>query len=470
MMKEKNKNKSFIKEVIIIIVVGLIINLACFFMDSLSVKAASAEEYYPIQNGYNPGNKSVNLTFIEQQFQDPTVIFIYAYGDPNSSYPNRMRYSIIHDNNNNGLWNIYAINITPHSFTLYADNTYSSNFTYDTGLDWGDGRPVDVYSTGNSNGLNAVRNVDSTIYNNNNIFYSRESVHFNSVDSGNICIFVPQATNNPTTTDFTNSPLITGHAIPSQPTAPTFTPPTYDSNLSFVENVKVYIQWLGQYIGTLFTWLLQSIYDYLDSLLQNIKAFINAVITAINNGFMNIFQNFQSLISPFFAFFTAFAQVIEDFLTDFNTNFVAFVRQQISNIVSGISRLVDSVISIYNFLFGTKGFFDTYGVIWNQETWEETLEDSDWLDAVSDNTTTLSQFINGTLNVAEPQELVFTFDFRNAYYNFGLCTFDMSWYQPYKHGVRLAFLSICVLNVVLYFFDEAPNWFSGGGSNKKGDK
>ena len=131
---------------------------------------------------------------------------------------------------------------------------------------------------------------------------------------------------------------------------------------------------------------------------------------------------------PFISFFTAFAQALDEDLEDFFDSFIPFIRQQISNAVGGISNLVDSVISIKNFLFGVKGFFDTYGIIWNQETWEEALDNSKWLDAVSDNTTTMSQFINGTLNVAEPQTLSFTFDFRNAYYNFGLVEFDFDWF------------------------------------------
>ena len=150
---------------------------------------------------------------------------------------------------------------------------------------------------------------------------------------------------------------------------------------------------------------------------------------------------------------------------------IAFLKLQIANIVSGISSLVDAVISIKSFLFDIGGFFDTYGVIWNQETWEEALDNNEWLNATQNNTAIISQFFNGTLNVAEPQTPpVFTLDFRNSYYNFGLCEINLSWYEPYKHSVRLAFVAICVLNVVLYFIDESPNWFSGGGSNKKGDK
>ena len=466
------KNNSFKKEIIIILVVGLIVNVACFFMDTLYPKAASSSsgnEYFPMEQNYFNFDVYSYINSKDSQI----------HWTQNANYYHAIASHRQYDANGNAgtLFIVVVYSDSPiKAYYNQPQNFYLENI--------GVGGFYEVYEiTAYSNGTITVNNRNGWVNNNHRLtnnytssvatantrdkysYLSNLAIEFNNADF--LCLNYVVL---PNSTQFNDAPQITGHALPTQPTAPTFTPPTYDSSLSLVENVKSFIQWLGQYIGTLFTWLLQSIYDYLDNLLQNLKAFINAVITAINNGFMNIYNNINSLFYPFITFFTAFAQVIEDFLENFSTDFIAFVKQQLNNLVSGISNLVDSVITIKNFLTGTQGFFETYGVIWNQQTWEDALDDSPWLDAVSDNTTTMSQFINGTLNVAEPQELTFTMDFRNAHYNFGLVTWDLSWYQPYKQSVRLAFLAICVLNALVYFFDEAPNFFSGGGSNKKGDK
>lgn len=468
MKKEKTNNSNYIKETIIIIIVGIIINALCFLMPLVVHAAGSGEAYYfPFESGYNQNNIPVNESFISSKLADKKVKFIRCYADFNSSYPNRMRYVVLSQDTQD--FNIYGVLLNDSSFSLSADS--SVGFITESYLDWGDGREVSlITSYSDTQALNQFRNISSAI-DTNNVYYSRQDLHKNSLSGQDIIIYGYDAP--PGTTEFQNSAL-TGHALNNtKPTAPTITAPNIDTSLSLIENVKILFTWLGDTIKALLKWIIDSIADYFDNLVSNIKSFIDSIITAINNGFMNVYNNIQSLFYPVITFFTAYAKGIQDFIdeiTDSQTGIIPFLKTQIANIRTSIASLVDDVISIKNFLFGVKGFFDTYGVIWNQETWEDALDSSPWLNAVSDNTTTLTQFVNGTLNVAEPEHLTFTMDFRNAHYNFGLVTWDLAWYEPYKNSVRLAFVGICILNAVVYFIDEAPNWFSGGGSNKKGDK
>ena len=93
----KKENKSFLKECLIIIIVGIFVNLLCFLL-SLNVKAAGLESnYFPFTSGYNPNNINVNNDFVTSLFSDPSVVFVRVYSDPNSSYPNRTRYIVLHD-------------------------------------------------------------------------------------------------------------------------------------------------------------------------------------------------------------------------------------------------------------------------------------------------------------------------------------------------------------------------------------
>lgn len=489
MMKEKNKNKAFIKEVIVILFVGILVNLACFFMCSITGHCATntALPYQAnTQDGYSLTQEEYSTII------DTISDFGYTLDTTN----------IIVFRNYRKNWYTYNDYVDVPQYVVYElpsnspTMSFSSGYSYDT-FEYNNASCYITASSSNMRGFTLYRSTIATTHNGWAITASSGTLHFqlfgsaemtsvsNTYFSGSYnnyypvyvsTIFTNQngdeiLTNivpvSPGNEIFNNAPL-TGHAInPTQPTAPTITAPQIDSSNTVIENIQILFSWLGTTIKDLLTWLINQVLALFTNLITNIKAFIDAVITAINNGFMNIYMNFTKLFGPYISLAFNTLTWLKEWLEDINENFFDFIRNRLIQIQNYISTTVDTVIGLKDLV---QYFFNTYGVIWNQETWEETLDQSPWLDAVSDNTTTLSQFINGTLNVAEPQELVFTLDFRNAHYNFGLCTFDFNWYQPYKHAVRLAFLCICVLNAVLYFFDEAPNWFSGGGSNKKGDK
>lgn len=477
------KDKKFLKEIAIILIVGIIVNGACFLMGTIHSHAMTSIYQLP----YNLANfQSINQPFSQYTNDILTAISNSNFVN-NGTYFQDDHYFIYLDTVGSSTVYFYICSNVRFDDTsnivTFSNNTITCRANTD--------KSTIRVKADNNNGV--LSNFEVVGYRNSGNSWSllgnatlRSGYGFDDYrytypfvivgdfyDINNNLVLTNTSVNSGNTTQFENAEL-TGHATNNtQPTTPTITAPAIDSSLSVIENVKILFNWLGETIKSLLSWLLSSILSFFDNLVNNIKAFIDAVIRAINNGFMNIYNNIQSLFYPFITFFTGYAQGMQDFIdeiTDSQTGIIPFIKLQIANIRTGIASLVDDVFSIKNFLTGAQGFFETYGVIWNQETWEDALDNSPWLDAVSDNTTTMSQFINGTLNVAEPQELSFTMDFRNAYYNFGLVTWDLSWYQPYKQPVRLAFLSICVLHALVYFFDEAPNFFSGGGSNKKGDK
>lgn len=491
-MKDKIlKDKKFLKEIAIILIVGFIINALCFMMPLVVHAESSEASVLP----YIPNSYENSLTRAEL-FEITSILTSagYTLGD-NIIVFRELQYS----------WYDYSTYIQSPTYTIfdltntqnqavYFGSTYE-NFELDVaskyinygGSNFGYCYTLQKRTLGNLHNGYDVRQTsastltlfgDATPVTVQNALFSGSyipnyPVYCSAVftDSNGNQILSNVYTAPPTTDKFHPSPFTPNPNPNTPPTAPTITVPSIDSSQSLIDNIKALFNWLGETIKSLLAWVIQNILYFFNNLLDNLKSFIDAVIQAINNGFSNVYTNIQNFFSPAINFLMGAGQAVIDFINNLNQlDFHAYIKQRVSDLVSGIQNLVDSVISIKNFLTGTQGFFETYGVIWNQETWEESLDDSPWLTAVTDNTTTMSQFINGTLNVAEPQELTFTMDFRNAYYNFGLVTWDLSWYQPYKQPVRLAFLSICVLNALVYFFDEAPNFFSGGGSNKKGDK
>lgn len=497
MMKDKIlKNKEFLKEIAVILIVGIIVNALCFLMP-LVVHAESAEQsalpYLPNTYENNLSRPELvdiigTLSSAGYTLGDNIVVFRtyeydwYTYNDYIQS-PSYVIYDFSNITNFGGI---------TYNGCTYSTFEYNNSSMYVTVGSYGANSGITRYkmnkktigTTYNGYYLNVNQNVyfdlfgDATMTQVQNRYFegqynARYPVYCTFVlkDVNGNQVLSDQHNTVPTTSDFEpapNSPNVTPN---TPPTTPTITTPTIDSSLSVIDNIKALFHWLGDTIKSLLVWLIEYIMYFFNNLTYNIKAFIDAVIYALNNGFANVYNNIRDFFSPAIQFLMGAGQAVMDYLNNLDSiDFHAFLKQKVSDLASGISNLVDSVITIKNFLTGAQGFFETYGVIWNQQTWEDAIDDSPWLDAVSDNTTTMSQFINGTLNVAEPQELTFTMDFRNAYYNFGLVTWDLSWYQPYKNSVRLAFLAICVLNAIVYFFDEAPNFFSGGGSNKKGDK
>ena len=481
-------NKKYLKETAIIIIVGIIINIACFLMCSFYSRAATSSGQLPFvisnnQPTYNSWwNDYVKNTITSQSVwtshvgpNDTVLIIPRTY----YSYDGHIRfYCYINPTFNQNIdintFDYYnaKLRLSCNDFIridIHFDSNNTNRFDYNYFHEsYSNEFLGPIVETGNSftnmqYGFTVTEDYPVALLGANELINSvtGDSIIVNSITDIGTTEFIPAdeiSTTTPTTI----------------PQLPTLTAPTIDTSLSVIENIQNLFSWFGNTVKSLFQWLIDVITTLFSNLVLNVKNFINAIIQAVNNGFNNVFNNIKSLFYPFITFFTGYAQGIQDFIdeiTDSQTGIIPFLKTQIANIRTGIASLVDDVISIKNFLFGVQGFFDTYGIIWNQETWEEALDSSPWLTAVTDNTTTLSQFINGTMNVAEPQTLEFSFDFRNnRYCNFGLTSFNFDWYLPYKNSVRLAFLTICILNAVLYFFDEAPNWFSGGGSNKKGDK
>lgn len=491
-MKEFLKNnKKYLKETAIIIIVGIIINIACFLMPMVVHAANSESSVLPyIPNSYEnsltrPELVEITGTLASAGYTlgDNIIVFRefqYSWYDY-STYIQSPTY-VIYDLTNTENTTVY-VNSTYENFEL--DN--SSKYINYGGSNFGYCYTLQKRTLGNIHNGYDVRQTSASTF---TLFGDATPVTVqNSYFSGSYipnypvyctAVFTDLSDNQilsnvytspPSTDEFQPSPFTPNPNPNTPPTAPTISAPSIDSSQSLIDNIKILFNWLGETIKSLLAWVIQNILYFFNNLLENLKAFIDAVIQAINNGFSNVYNNISNFFSPAINFLMGSGQAVMDFINNLDQiDFHAYIKQRVGDLVSGIQNLVDSVFSIKNFLTGTQGFFETYGVIWNQETWEEALDSSPWITAVTDNTTTMSQFINGTLNVAEPQTLEFSFDFRNAYYNFGLTTFNMDWYLPYKNSVRLAFLTICVLNAVLYFFDEAPNWFSGGGSNKKGDK
>lgn len=462
-MKE---NKKFIKESLIILFVGILINIACFLMPLVVQAAGSGEAYYfPFESGYNQNNIPVNQSFISSQLADKKVKFIVCYADFSSSYPNRMRYLVLSQDTTD--FNIYGVISSGYGGSHFSVDANSYNgFVLKSYLDWGDGTDI-VYQFDYTDGsaIYELRNWASAI-DNNNVYYSRQDLHKNGLSGQDILIYGYDAP--PGTTEFQNSAL-TGHALNnSKPTAPTITAPNIDTSLSVIENVKILFTWLGDTIKSLLKWIIDSIADYFDNLVSNIKSFIDSIITAINNGFMNVYNNIQSLFYPVITFFTAYAKGIQDFIdeiTDSQTGIIPFLKTQIANIRTNIASMFDNMVTMQNWLINMgNAILNPY----DQSQIELFISRSTFVSSFRTLSTNLTSFVTNFFDIAEPQTLTFTLDFSNAYYDFGQCELSFDWLNPYKVPIRACLVGMLCLSVLNNLIEDLPSMFSGGGSHSKG--
>lgn len=71
----EKENKSFIKECLIILFVGIIVNATCFLMSTIYSKAENVQ-YFPFESGYNENNINVNQSFIDEQMSNGAFLFV----------------------------------------------------------------------------------------------------------------------------------------------------------------------------------------------------------------------------------------------------------------------------------------------------------------------------------------------------------------------------------------------------------
>ena len=187
------KDKKFLKEIVIILIVGIIVNGFCFLLP-LIVHAESVQ-YFPFESGYNANNINVNQSFIDEQMANGAV-FIRCFSDASSSYPNRMRYQVLTDIEQNAstqvrLYGEILSGYGGSNFALYWDNpnnliSYKINYY----LDWGDGSEI-TQSSYDSNTLGPFYNISSAV-NSNNVYFTKYNINLNSVNNTeNVLIYAP---------------------------------------------------------------------------------------------------------------------------------------------------------------------------------------------------------------------------------------------------------------------------------------
>ena len=501
MKREQTKN-NFIKECLIIIIVGLVVNALCFIMP-LYVHAAGEEStneviisgtttlpYYldqtygasgrygdgailthDINAVYNNLFKDNEAFIINDTYQafglssDDSVLFLVNSAQPWSNYFDLEFIVFINPVVNIPVsssfnWSQSSIEISAQrayityevsrsgSISRYGSSSPSAVSSYNIlGVpsfyvgrsDWDDYVQVFNYPV-------LASNVSGALYSTNNIAV----VAYTGYNVGS-------------PSDFVNSDLINSQIDFTQPTAPTFTLPTIDTDLSVIENIKNLFQWLVSSISDFFVWVISGLRGFFNNLLTNLRAFINAVITAINNGFSSVIRNFKTLFSVFFNSVINFIDLLKQSQEDFYT----FCKNRLTDISSVLNTLSQGLAKIAGFYDYPLFFIDKYGFFYNQDMVTNIINRSDFISSLTSFKGQASTLVNNFNNVSEPEHLSFTLDFSNAYYNFGVCELSFDWILPFRNPLRLFIVGVTVLSMLTNFMEDFPAMFSGGGGHSK---
>lgn len=423
------KDKKFLRECAIILIVGVIVNSFCFLMP-LVVHAESPTNYYPVTSNYN----NFNVLSLEQIFYKCNQIASYDYTDINyvirvgdistSSYPNARSYYVLlwdkalNDNpfyievSNNIYFEFHKVSNTPSTF---AYRVYEFN-------DWkGDLSDTNINSVSYSSSLSDL-NATSPLYSQTSDYIFNITINLNQPD--NTIAPVLQYIDNPIDigdfsdlpgideilNDISNSwqpPSVTGHALPSSPTE-------NPNNTPFQER-KEFFDYIANTITQNFSNLGSNLANWFNGLQQKLTNGFNSVSQNIYNGFATLMSNIQ--------------------------NFFGLKLDAIINKLNYITEPLD------------------------QEEINDFIESSDIYSDVSNIQTTVSTFTGSLIGVNEPSSYSITLHIEDI----GILHQE----QPYilsfdilndvKVYIRGFLWCFCTYGLFISIVDSFANYINGGG-------
>lgn len=178
------KDKKFLKEIAIILLVGIIVNALCFLMPLIA--HAANLQYFPILSGQNDNGLTINQDYVNQRLNNG-AIFIHAY--PDTRNPDRTWYAVIYDIEtfDPSLRPFLYAEIpsaSPEKFSLQFNvNSFQGNLAFkcDFVRDLNDGTTPEVRSTDNTTLAQFQNMISSSYSGSKNVYFSTYNINLNSL-------------------------------------------------------------------------------------------------------------------------------------------------------------------------------------------------------------------------------------------------------------------------------------------------
>lgn len=301
------KDKKYWREMGILLLFGIIINIACFCMP-LVVHAETPTNYYPVTSGMN----NFSVLSLEQIFYKCNQIAEYDFTNVNyvvrvddistPSYPNaRSYYILVWDKELNE--NPFYIEVSSNTyFEFHKVSNTASTFSYrvysfnDWRGDLSDTNSAHVYYSSSLNSLNCY----SPLYLQNKDYIFNVTINLNQPN--NTIAPVLQATSEDINIgDYTDLPPLDEILNNLTDTyTPDFSPvyPNIDTNKTDIENEKSFFDTLSQGITQNFNNLGSNLQKFFNKIQEKLTNVGNAISTNIHNGFATLMQNIRDFFGP----------------------------------------------------------------------------------------------------------------------------------------------------------------------------
>lgn len=233
-----------------------------------------------------------------------------------------------------------------------------------------------------------------------------------------------------------NSPDYTGSGLQEHQTVPpTYTYNYYNWTTPTVPpfddtDILTGLESLGDIINYLFGWLSDNLKNEFENLTDNIAGLVefladtmryygDLIINNIQAFAQNIYDNLESLFMPFY-------ETIKDFVEFFIKPF-------------------DSTQAQYD------------------------ISNSSFITQISTTKTQLQTFVGSFNNIAEPSNIVYTMDFTNLFYNFGVWVIDFSVISPVLPYIRTVIAAILLYSLIVNIFTSINAYIGGNSSKNESD-
>lgn len=230
--------------------------------------------------------------------------------------------------------------------------------------------------------------------------------------------------------DYTGSGQLPREHVPPEYTINNYTwttvnPPPFDnsSTLDALESIgeinKYYFEWLADNLKNEFENLIDNIEGFFNYIGALITYYGDLIIDNIQAFAQNIYDNFESLFLPFY-------ETVKDFIGFFIHPF-------------------DSTQAQYD------------------------ISNSAFITQISTTKTQLQTFVGSFNSITEPNNVVYTMDFTNLYYNFGVWVIDFSIISPVLPYIRTVIAAILLYSLIVNIFTSINAYIGGNSSKNESD-
>lgn len=215
-----------------------------------------------------------------------------------------------------------------------------------------------------------------------------------------------------------------------------------------------------QYTYNYYTWTTPTVppFDDTDILtgLESLGDIINYLFGWLSDNLKNEFENLTDNIGGFVEYIADTMRYYGDLIID---NIQAFAQNIYDNLESLFMPIYETIKDFVEFFINP---FDSAQAQYD-------IANSTFITQISTTKTQLQTFVNSFSSITEPNNVVYTMDFTNLYYNFGVWVIDFSVISPVLPYIRTVIACILLYSLIVNIFTSINAYIGGNSSKNESD-